>query len=128
VKCYACYEQKNFKIMFGCYTNVEQNCIAFLKASGKLLQVHDIHHSRGLCFNGNSNFSILSPRKKSVILVTISFSPSYLYNIICTFCPAYQLQISQFLRSTVFLHRILVAFYSLFQLFPSQAFSRPNCM
>lgn len=72
---------RKFQIIFGCYTNAEQNCITLLKDSGKLIQAHYTQHSRGLCFNGNSNFSILSSReKKSVVIFTISFSPSHLYN------------------------------------------------
>lgn len=68
------------KKKIGCCTNAKQNCIAFLKDLGKLIQANYIQHSRGLCSNENSNFFILSSRKKGVIIFTISFFFSHLYN------------------------------------------------
>lgn len=74
-------KKKITKNNFGCYTNAEQKCIAFLKDLGKLIQAHYTQHSGGLCSNESSNFSILSSRKKSVIIFTIPFFFSHLYNL-----------------------------------------------
>lgn len=74
-------KEKITKNNFGCYTNAEQQCIAFLKDLGKLIQAHYTQHSGGLCSNESSNFSILSSRKKSVIIFTIPFFFSHLYNL-----------------------------------------------